>query len=135
MDMRKENDREKLNRQFGFVFSFCFFLLGLIFWIHNGSIVFWAFGSSVAFMVLSFTAPAIFNPLLRVWLFIGKILHGVTNPLILFLMFFLVFCPIGLIFHLFRRDVLGKGFDKNCETYWINRNLEEVDSNSMKNRY
>ena len=126
---------KKLNKQFGFIFSVFFFLLGIIIWLYDGSIALWAFGLSVVFITLSLTFPVILDPVRRGWLFIGKILHSVTNPLILFLMFGLIFVPVGLIFRLFRRDALGKKFEKNCKTYWINRDVEEFNSNSMKNRY
>jgi hypothetical protein len=43
------------------------------------------------------------------------------NHLILSLMYYLVFTPIGIVMRVFGKDFLHKQFDKNATTYWIKK--------------
>ena len=52
-------------------------------------------------------------------------LGWINTRLILFIIFYLVFTPIGLVMRLFGVDLLDKKIDKNKNSYW--RRKEKVE--------
>jgi hypothetical protein len=45
--------------------------------------------------------------------------------IILAIFYFLILTPIGLLFRIFGRDPLCRKFDKEAESYWINRRSDD----------
>ena len=43
------------------------------------------------------------------------------NPVVAFLLFFLVIFPVAVGFRLLRMDPLKKALDRNAKSYWIRR--------------
>jgi hypothetical protein len=52
---------------------------------------------------------------------LGLILHRITSPIVMGLMFYGVITPIGLIRRGFGWDVVRRGFDRGTNSYWIER--------------
>ena len=55
-----------------------------------------------------------------IWLSFGKLMQKITNPIIFFLLYFLVITPIGMIMRIFKKDLLNLAINKEAKTYWIN---------------
>jgi len=64
-------------------------------------------------------APMSLNPIYRLWMRFGLIMNRVTTPIILGLVFFVVFAPVALAMRLFGRDVLNRKTDDKAETYRV----------------
>ena len=56
---------------------------------------------------------------------LGRGLAAVFNPIVLALMFGLMFVPIALWFRLRGRDVLSRRFDPDADSYWIKRDPKQ----------
>lgn len=87
---------------------------------------------SLLFLTISFTAPNILRKPNQLWLKLGSLLHRITNPLIMGIIFFFLVTPFGLIAKLFRKDPLNLNFSESLETYWISRENKE---DSMSNQF
>lgn len=59
------------------------------------------------------------KPLYDIWMKFAAILAWINTRLILIVMFYLVFTPIGFIMRLFGIDQLGLKMEKDRESYWI----------------
>jgi hypothetical protein len=131
IDIDLKPDRRKL-RQFGFIALVAFGgLAGLILW--KGGLFGISFGeaaNTVAYVLLGVGAlSALFSlaypPANRI-LFTGLII--VTFPIgivisyvLMGFVFYVIFTPIALLFKLIGRDSLERRFDREAETYWVER--------------
>jgi O-antigen/teichoic acid export membrane protein len=99
-----------------------------------GLIIPWLLGRQIAFLSwpgnwpwLLFTvlaawgliAPTTLRPLYRLWMRFGLVMSRITSPIILGLVFYLVFMPAGLIMRLFGKDGMNRKFDKNAGSYRV----------------
>ena len=117
-------------RQFGFIALAAFGLLGgLILW-QNGlfgldfgrttapiAYLLWAIG--VASALLSLAAPRANRPLYVGLIVITYPIGFVVSYVLLGVIFYLLFTPLGLVFRLMRRDPLQRRFEKEASTYWV----------------
>lgn len=106
------------NRTFGLLFSFVFILIGV--WNYNLETALITFVCIAGFLgFVSLLCPKILYPFNLIWYGLGKTLHKVTNPLILIVLFYFVFTPLGVI-----KRVLRKRSDQTlgCNGQWVTRN-------------
>lgn len=104
-------------------------------YIKNGSLREWAaYGVliSLALMIV----PRIITPLYKAWVWLGEKIGFVISRVILALIFFGIFTPLGLAFRLFGRDILGlklafNNKDKSQSLFKI----REIQPTSMKNQF
>jgi len=66
------------------------------------------------------------RPTLTKWIFIGMMyatypIGWVVSYILMALIYFLVFTPIGIIMRAFGRDPLNRSFDGEAKSYWILR--------------
>jgi hypothetical protein len=101
----------------------------------GGAFRVWAAALGVAFLVVAFVAPTVLAPLNRQWLRFGLALHRVTSPVLLFLMFVLIFVPVGLVMRVIRRDALGLKFDKSRSSYWVDRETDRLAPRSFDDQF
>lgn len=83
-------------------------------------------GVGAGLLTLSMLAIAQLRPLwlvlpLRWWMGLAQLLGRVINPLLLGLIYLLMFVPLALWFRLIRRDALALRLDRNAVSYWIER--------------
>ena len=76
-------------------------------------------------LVAAVLAAPLFAPVYVVWMRGASFLHLVVTPLVMGLVFFLVFTPISVVLRLMRVDLLNK--DRRAqqqETHWRERNQD-----------
>ena len=132
---RDEEVKGSSDRAFGLTFAVVFAALaGFSVWRGGGS---WPYTSCAAavFALLAMVAPSLLAPLNRVWLKFGLLLHKVTSPLILGLMFFLVVTPTALVLRLLGKDLLHLKGDREAPSYWIERRPPGPSPDSMPNQF
>ncbi len=124
-------------KSFGVTFACVFGLLSALQFYRLGIAV-WPVVTSVAalgFLATAFTAPAVLRPLNLVWLKFGMLLHRIVNPVVMGLLFFGVFTPMGLIMRLFGADLLRLRTKTGATSHWILRAEENVEKSSMTNQF
>ena len=119
------------NRSFGIVFFIVFILIAFYPLINQGEVRIWSIVISLFFFILGIANSKILTPLNRIWFKFGLFLGKIISPIIMWIIFFLVVTPIGLIMRLFGKDVINLKFDSN-KSYWIEKT--EPKSN-MKNQF
>lgn len=77
--------------------------------------------------VIATTAPRVLAVPNRLWTRFGKIMHGVTSFVVLFLLYYLFFTPGAALLRLCGRDLITRGFDRKAGTYWTEREPVETD--------
>jgi hypothetical protein len=132
---RQHEIKESSDRFFGLTF-FVFFLVVALWPLLGGRPVrSIALGLALVFLAVSLLHPVLLAPLNRLWLKFGALLHSLTSPVILGVMFFLVITPIGLIMRLFGKDLLRLKHDPEARTYWIRRDPPGPEKQSLDKQF
>ena len=118
---RTEEIRGSSDRSFGLVFTGAFLLVGVWPLLSRRPVKAWALGVAAAFLIASLVRPAALAPLNRVWLYVGLLLQRIVSPVVLGILFFLTVTPIGLLMRLTGKNPLHLGFDREAQSYWIDR--------------
>ena len=123
------------DRAFGLTFAVVFAVLaGISVWRGGGS---WPYtlSASAVFALAALAVPGLLAPLNRAWLKFGLLLHTVTTPLILGLMFYLVVTPTALVLRLLGKNLLRLKRDHEAPSYWIERRPPGPRPESMPNQF
>ncbi len=122
------------NKKFGFFFMVIFCISALIFFIFNFLIFGYLFlFLSILLLLITLMKPDTLLPFNRLWMRFGFLLGMIIQPIILALLFFILFTPIAFLFRIIGRDELRLKLTKK-NTYWINRD-RSIYSNSFKNQF
>lgn len=118
------------NRKFGLTVGAAFLVLaGIMLWRHH-EIPMWIFGALGVLLVLGgLLVPGRMGPVYRGWMKFGLALSKITTPIIMGLMYFLVFAPMGFLRRTFGTSPMERPAG---ETYWIARPEGARRSNLMR---
>lgn len=124
------------DRAFGFVMSVFFALLSSWPMLRYGKEPQYVFlGIAVFFLLSAQALPVILRPLNILWTAFGLLLHLVMSPLILGILYFGLFTPIGLLMRVSGRDPLHRALDKNLPSYWIPRDSTRDAGANMRMQF
>jgi hypothetical protein len=113
--------RSSSDRAFGMVMAGFFGIVGLWPLLEPAEPRWWSLAIAAAFLVLAALVPRSLTPLNRLWTAFGLLLHKITNPLFLGVIYFLAVVPTGLVLRALGKDLLRTRFDKSAASYWIKR--------------
>ena len=113
--MKKPSDKS-----FGLLFAFVFLVVALWPILKNNSINLIALFSSISLLIISFIKPELLKPFNYLWMKLGLVLGKIVPPIIMFMIFFTIITPIGLLLRIFKKDLLCLKFI-NEDTYWQDR--------------
>lgn len=123
------------NKKFGAFFSLIFFSIALYLSFTGKnyiSIILTILG--ILFIVIIFTKPDILLPFNKAWMRFGFLLGVIVSPIILGLLFYIIFTPTSIFMRLILRDELSLK-RKNVNSYWKLKNLEDLENNSFNNQF
>ena len=123
------------DRSFGFVFAVALTAITFLPLLHRGSPRWWTLGFAVAFAAAAVVRPQILHPLNRAWLGFGHVLHRMTSPVVMGVIFFLCVTPIAWIMRRRGSDLLSLKRRPDLKSYWIERPVAAPDAQSMRNQY
>ena len=106
------------NRKFGMIISVCFLVIALAPLLNHHATRQWALSLSLFFATTALLFPRVLQQINVGWLKLGEFLRKITTPIILFILFFIVFTPIALILKILKKDLLNLRFSKSS-SYWI----------------
>ncbi len=130
-----EEVRASSDRTLGIVFAVFFALVALAPLLRRHAVRWWALPVSALFLIAALAAPKILAPLNRAWTALGRLLHAITNPIVLGIFFYLVFTPVGWILRLLGKDLLSLRRDPNAGSYWIPRDPPGPAPESMASQF
>lgn len=89
-----------------------------------------------AFLIIAgLLVPAILRPLQKAWMGIAVTIGWFMTRVILSLLFFLVFTPIGLIGRLFGQDFIDRKFRIDADSYWIAKDNKDKEKSRYEKHY
>lgn len=126
------------NRSFGLVFAGFFTLAGLV----AGWRIGWGSrsvlscgGLALMFLLTALAFPGTLSPLNRLWMRFGLLLHSITTPVLLGLVFFFVVTPLGWVAKILGKDFLRLRRPAGCKTYWIDRTQLASTPESLRRQF
>jgi len=131
------NNNQRLNakdnlqnlRVFGFIWALIFLIIAFK---TNWNIL--AIILAVFFSVISLLKPDFFehSKIMPIWLKLGEVIGKINSKIIIFVMFYFLFMPIGLILKIMGKDLLKKKLQPNSKSYFIPRTQTQSD---MRNQF
>lgn len=116
--MEKLDLTRKNLRKFGITMGAVFIFLALFLIFRHKDKIAVIITASTAFFLSAFLMPSILKPVYIFWMRIAFILSWVNTRIILILIFYLIFAPLGLVIRLFGKGLLEKRLDKGAISYW-----------------
>ncbi len=124
------------DRSFGIVFTvFCAIVAGVQFWHGSHTAASGWLIAATVFAAFSLVYSRALRPLNILWFKFGMLLHKIVSPVILGILFFAVFTPIGLWMRLIGKRPLSLTYDDNAESYWIPRTPPGPKPGTFKNQF
>jgi len=115
-----ELDRKGL-RDFGLVTgAIVAALFGVFFpWVFERAFPLWPWVILGLLGGWALVAPNSLRPVYRGWMRIGLLLSKITTPIVMGLVFLVIFIPVGLVMRVMRRDPLSRSFDRSVVSYRV----------------
>jgi len=108
-------------REFGIVMSIAMNFADLLLFWKRGEVFIPLVIFSALFLFLGLFGHRLLRPIYKIWMTISLIMGRVVSALILAILFYLIFTPIGLIAKLFHKDFLDLKFGSPQGSYWLKR--------------
>ena len=115
------------NKKFGYFFGITFFCFFLYLFHLNNSFSFLFLLLSGLILSITYKHSHLLSPLNRIWMMFGILLGKIISPIILALIYFMLFTPIGFLRRSFGNDILKLKSNK-LNTYWVN--IDKVNSSN-----
>jgi hypothetical protein len=113
------NPNRRELRQFAALWVGFFGLIGAYYlWVGDSLTAPIALWAIAAVGIAGWFAPSLIRPLYVVWLALAMPIGWTISHLLLLVMFYLVFTPIGLIMRACGYDPLERRFDRSASSYW-----------------
>ena len=135
-EIRNIKSQKKDLRSFGLTIGIVAGLIGgLLLWRHKDHYLYFLAVSGI-FIAFGLFLPNLLKPLQKAWMTLAVLMGWVMTRLILFVLFFLIVTPIGLLARLLNRDLLRLKIDRNsCNSYWMSKRREEVKRSDYERQF
>jgi hypothetical protein len=101
------------DRSFGWTFAALFALVSLF---HP-----WVLALAAAITLVTLTRAEWLAPLKRAWMKFGALLHHIVSPVVMGVIFFGVFTPVGMVMRACGRDAMKRRYEPQRPSYWERR--------------
>jgi dolichyl-phosphate-mannose--protein O-mannosyl transferase len=133
--MKFKQENLPSNKKFGYFFSVIFLLSSAYFFYQD------ALTTAAALLVLSFIFTLLSRfkdplllPLNKLWMRFGVLLGTIISPIILAILFFVMFTPIAIGMRLFQRDELRLK-SSNFDSFWKFRDQDIHNKNPFTQQF
>jgi len=123
------------NKSFGIFFTLIFLFFGGVF-IYKSSYMLTVISISFAciFLIITILRSDLLLPLNKLWMAFGMLLGKIVSPIILGIIFFGLFTPLGIFMRIIGRDELRLKL-KDRTSFWKNKNLTTIASQNFKQQF
>lgn len=133
--MDKLKTDKKSLKKFAITMFVALLILGTILLLKQKPVYIWLYGISSLFLVLGVVVPGALRQVYIIWMKLAFVLGWINTRLLLILMFYLVFTPIGLVMKLFGKDSLDRKIEKNKQTYWHKREEKKFNPADYEHQF
>lgn len=119
-----EKVESKSLRTFGLIWCAIFTFISVHPLSKGGDIRLWSAYVAISFLAVSLLDPRLFERtgIYKNWIKFGEFIGKINSKIIIFILFFLIVTPIGILVRIvFNKDLLKKKLDKSQSTYFEDR--------------
>lgn len=122
------------NKKFGYFFTLIFLIITGYFFLNKSLNLTYVFAtiSITLFFITIIKADLLLYPN-KLWIKFGLLLGMIISPIVLGVLFFILFTPTAILMKFYGRDELRIKFKKNT-SYWILRETQ-INSDSFSNQF
>ena len=132
---RPEPMRTSSDRSFGLAVGGILTVIGLAPLLKGHAVRWPALGPGATLLLLALTRPSLLRLANLLWTRLGLLLNRFVSPVVIGLMFYLVFTPAGFLLRRLGKDPLRLRLDRKSKSYWIARERKGPDDDSMANQF
>ncbi len=132
--MGKLNPDKRMLWKFGMTMGIAFLVVSSLFLFrqkYSGAV--YSLIISGVFFITGLALPSFLRPVYIAWMGLAFILGWVNTRIILVVLFYMIFTPVGLFIRLFRIDLLERR--KKEGTYWKNKEKLEFNPLNYERRF
>lgn len=123
----------RINQKFGLIVGgVCLLMTAWRYFAHH-QLMIWLLATGVLLILCAVIVPQVLNPLRLLWDRTGHVLGIINTTIILFLLYFLIITPIGLIMRLLGKNNLDLKLNSGVSTYW--KQVKQTEQSSMKQQF
>jgi len=121
-------------KNFGLIWSAIFFIAAFVPVLKGLEIRSWALYICLVLVATSLFYPEVYyqTRFYQTWIKFGELIGKINSKIIIAILFYAIFVPIGLVLKILRKDLLAKKLDKSSASYFIDRKEQSGD---MKNQF
>ena len=122
-------------RKFGITIGLILLIIaGFLFWKEKESFqIILAIG--ITLFLTAIAIPAVLKPVYWIWMIFATILGWIMTRVILSLLFYIIFTPIGLILRFFGKQFLELRWDQSKESYWNIKTNEHLQKENYEKQF
>lgn len=132
---RSQEVKASTNRAFGTTFAVVFIIMALFPLLFGEPVRWLLVVASGIVAIITVAVPSWLTVPNRLWLRFGLLLHRIISPVVLAVMFYGVFAPIGALIRASGKDLLRLRRSRSAESYWIKRDPPGPKPESMSNQF
>ncbi len=122
------------NKKFGYFFTLIFLIITGYFFLNKSLNLAYVFATiSITLFFITIVKADLLSYPNKLWIQFGLLLGMIISPIVLGVLFFVLFTPTAIIMKLFGRDELRIKFKRNT-SYWIVRE-NQINSDSFSNQF
>jgi hypothetical protein len=125
--MKTQTIQMPSDRSFGWTFAVVFALVSIF---HP-----WVLAIAAAIALITLTRAEWLAPLKRGWMKFGALMHRVVSPVIMGIIFFGVFTPVGVVMRAFGRDAMKRAYEPQRASYWERRDPPGPADDSFRDMF
>ena len=122
-------------RKFGITVGIVFGLLGGFFLWRGRDYYFYFFILSIVFLFFGLVMPILLKPIQKVWMTLAMTLGWFMTRVILCILFYLLFTPIGFVSRLFGKQFIDLKFYKSQGSYWIYKEARDFKRSDYERQF
>lgn len=115
---RKQKFSVGSDKKFGFTFAAIFLFCAIFFKISFLIKTLFAL-LALIFAAISILKPSRLHKINVIWGRFGLLINKIVSPVVLAILFYFVFMPVGLFLKITGKDILNKKINKKIATYWV----------------
>jgi hypothetical protein len=136
LDELKHIDSSKKEiRKFSRVVGIAFIVLGILLWIFSGRIHQLPFTIGAVLILIGLVLPIVLLPLHKLWMGLSIVLSFISTRVILTIIYYLILTPIAVAGRLFGKDFIDEKIDRTKKSYWIKKDIQELNNENIKRQF
>jgi hypothetical protein len=122
-------------RKLGVSFAILLLLISGYCWYREFASMIYFVLAGALLLVTGILLPNLLKPLYNGWMSLALVIGYFMSRVLLTLIFYLIFTPVGLIMRLLKKDPLDRKADPDAGSYWIRREKQAFDPKDIERQF